>query len=169
MRQGRSLPDDPQHGVDLPYPAVPQHTVRTIADGETLRVGPLALTAHFTGGHTPGGTSWSWRSCEEERCWDMVYADSQTPISADRFLFTRSEAYPSAVADFGRGHAALERLSCDVLLTPHPGLSQILERQARRETGDADAFHNPSGCRDYAAWARQSLAERLAKERGAAR
>jgi metallo-beta-lactamase class B len=168
LRQGRSLPDDPQYGVLVPYPPVPANgAVRTIADGETVRVGPLALTAHFTGGHTPGGTSWSWRSCEGERCWDFVYADSQTPISDDDFLFTRSTRYPSAVADFERGHAALERLPCDVLLAPHPGFSEVFERLVKREAGDAEAFRNPSGCRDYAAWARQRLAERLAKERGA--
>jgi metallo-beta-lactamase class B len=164
LRRGRSLADDPQHGVLDPYPGV--RAVRTVADGETVRVGPLALTAHFTGGHTPGGTSWSWRSCEDERCWDIVYADSQTPISADGFLFTRSSTYPTAVADFQRGHAVLERLPCDVLLAPHPGFSEVFERLAKRDAGDAQAFRDPARCRAYAAWARERLDERLARERG---
>lgn len=164
MRSGRSRPEDPQHGVLLPYPSV--STVREITDGETVRVGPLALTAHFTGGHTPGGTTWSWRSCEADRCWDIVYADSQTPISADGFLYSRSTSYPSAVADFERGHAVVEQLACDVLLTPHPAVSGLFERLARREAGDAEAFRDPSACRDLAASSRQRLAERLAKERG---
>jgi metallo-beta-lactamase class B len=167
LREGRSRPDDPQHGALHPYP--PASGVRPIADGETVRVGSLALTAHFTGGHTPGGTSWSWRSCEGEgdRCWDLVYADSQTPISADGFLYTRSTTYPSAVADFERGHAVLERLPCDVLLAPHPGVSALFERLAKREAGDAEAFRDPSGCRDLAARSRRQLAERLARERAA--
>src|SRR5690606_17003672 len=59
-RGGTTLPGDPQPGGDIPYPPV-AGTVREIADGDTLRVGPLAVVAHFTGGHTPGGTSWSWR------------------------------------------------------------------------------------------------------------
>jgi len=54
-----------------------------IANGGTVRVGPLRLVAHRTGGHTPGGTSWTWLSCEGARCVDVVYADSQSPISAD--------------------------------------------------------------------------------------
>ena len=29
-----------------------------------------AVQAHFTGGHTPGGTSWSWKSCEGSACID---------------------------------------------------------------------------------------------------
>ena len=44
--------------------------------------------AHLTPGHTHGGTSWSWRSCEKGRCLDLVYADSQTPISAAEFSFS---------------------------------------------------------------------------------
>jgi metallo-beta-lactamase class B len=166
MRRGSSLPEDPQHELDIPYPAVP--TVRVLADGETVRVGPLALTAHFTGGHTPGGTSWSWRACEGDRCLDLVYADSQTPVSADGYLFTRSTRYPSVLDDFARGFATLESLRCDVLLTPHPSASTLFERLAAREQGRADAFRDPSACRRYAAGARQRLAQRVATERGAA-
>lgn len=163
MRTGRALPDDPQFNIALPFPAVRE--VREIRDGETLRVGPIAVTAHFTGGHTPGGTTWSWRACEGDRCLDIVYADSQTPISDDDFTFTRSTRYPAAIRDFERGHAVLERLACDVLVTAHPGFSELFERQAAREQGRQDAFRRPGACREYAAWARQRLAERLERER----
>lgn len=164
MRQGRSLPGDPQYSIALRYP--PAASVREIADGDTLRVGSLALTAHFTGGHTPGGTSWSWTSCEGERCVRIVYADSQTPVSADDFLYTRNEAYPTAIADFERAFGVLERLRCDLLLTPHPGASRMFERLAARDAGDATAMIDPDGCRAYAAAARQGLAKRIAREQG---
>ena len=42
--------------------------------------GAISITAHVTGGHTPGGTTWTWRSCERDQCYDFVYADSQTPV-----------------------------------------------------------------------------------------
>jgi metallo-beta-lactamase class B len=38
--------------------------VRGVRDGEVLRVGEGALTAHATPGHSRGGTIWTWRSCE---------------------------------------------------------------------------------------------------------
>jgi metallo-beta-lactamase class B len=163
LRRGTTLPEDPQFALNAPYPAVA--TVRALTDGETVRVGPLALTAHFTGGHTPGGTTWSWRSCEGERCLDLVYADSQTPVSSDDYLFSRSTRYPNVLADFERGFALLERLSCDVLVTPHPSASRLFERLAAREQGRADALRDPAACRTYAAGARRRLAERLATER----
>lgn len=159
LERGASVPGDPQHGVLLDYP--PVRAVRIVADGDTVRVGPLALVAHLTAGHTPGGTSWSWRSCDDAgRCLDLVYADSQTPISADGFLFTRNDTYPSALADFARGRAVLEGLRCDVLLTPHPGASRLWERVA------ADSLVDREACRRYAAAAREALARRVATERG---
>lgn len=162
LERGNSGSDDPQFGVLPSFPPVPR--ARTIADGETLRVGPLMLTARFTPGHTPGGTSWSWRSCEEGRCLDLVYADSQTPVSADGFQFTRNQTYPSVLADFQRSYATLEALPCDILLTPHPAASGLWERLAARDGGSPDALVDRGACKRYAAAARQLLARRLAAE-----
>jgi metallo-beta-lactamase class B len=163
IRTGVTGKDDPQYGIALSYPAAAH--VRVIADGETVRVGPLALVAHFTPGHTPGGTTWSWRSCESGRCVDLVYADSQTPISAETFSFTRNTTYPTIVADFERSFAVLEGLRCDILITPHPSASMFFERLAAREGGKADALIDPEACRRYAGTARRALARRIAAEK----
>lgn len=163
LRAGRSGPDDPQHGALLGFD--PVASVRVIADGDTVRVGDVALVARFTPGHTPGGTTWTWRSCEAGRCLDFVYADSQTPISADGFLFTRNTSYPSAISDFEHGFAVLEGLRCDVLLTPHPGASRMWERLSARDAGAPDALVDGGACRRYAAAARAQLAQRVARER----
>jgi metallo-beta-lactamase class B len=161
MRNGQSGPNDPQYALMLPYPKV--SNVQTFADGDTLRAGALTLIAHATPGHTAGGTSWSWRSCEASRCLDMVYADSQTPISDETFRYTGDARYPSAAADFSRGHAVLEQLRCDVLLTPHPGASKLWERLAA--TGATAGLVDPEGCRRLAAVGRAALERRLATER----
>jgi len=155
--------DDPQYGIALPYPVV--RAVQRIRDGETLHVGPLALTAHFTPGHTPGGTSWSWRSCEGSRCLDFVYADSQTPVSADGFSFAHNATYPTVLADFARSFAVLEGLKCDVLITPHPGASRLWERLSASGGDAAPAFVDTTACRRYAAAARTQLERRLETER----
>lgn len=153
--------DDPQFGIHLAYPAVTGTSIEVFDDGDTLRVGRLSITAHLTPGHTPGGTSWSWRACEGTECLDFVYADSQTPVSADNFYFTRSANYPNAIADFERGFATLSRLPCDVLITPHPGASQLRERV------EAGRLSDPSGCSRYVATSRRQLETRIAKEKSA--
>lgn len=162
LERGASPPGDPQFGVLLTYPALRDE--RRIADGDTVRVGQLALVAHFTGGHTPGGTTWTWRSCEGTRCLDMVYADSQTPVSADGFLFTHNSTYPAAIADFERGFAVLEQLPCDVLLTPHPEASRLWQRIAASDSGNTDALIDRNACRAYASAARERLKQRIASE-----
>jgi len=161
IEAGKSIAGDPQLGLVLPYPNVP--SVRVIADGQVLKSGDVELTAHFTGGHTPGGTTWSWKSCEGERCLDLVYADSQTPVSADDFLFTKSATYPTAIADFEHSFSVLQGLSCDVLLTPHPGASNLFERFAVRDSGGGGLVDREA-CRRLAANARKQLADRIAKE-----
>jgi metallo-beta-lactamase class B len=151
--------DDPQAAIAFDFPAV-RSQVERFVDGATVRVGALGVTAHLTPGHTPGGTTWAWQSCEAGRCLDFVYADSQTPVSADGFRYSDSPAYPNAVADFRRGHAVLESLRCDVLLTPHPSASRLWERAA----AGADGLVDPTACRRYAQSAREQLDRRLATE-----
>jgi metallo-beta-lactamase class B len=161
MKQGAVLRDDPQFGVIVPIARIAH--VETFKDGETLSAGTLAVTAHLTPGHTPGGTSWTWRSCEGSRCLNMVYADSLTPVSADGFLFTRSTAYPDAVQDFERSYAFLDSTPCDILITPHPDISNVWQRLARRDSAP-DALIDTRACRALAETSRERLKKRLATE-----
>lgn len=157
IERGQVGPDDPQHGMHLAFPAAGK--VERIAPGETLRVGANAVTAHATAGHTPGGTSFSWESCNGEECLSLVYADSQTPVSADGFHYTDSTTYPEAIPDFERGHDTLESLPCDILVTTHPSSTSLWERL---ESGD---LVDSSACTRYADAAREQFERRLQRER----
>ncbi|MGE3275138.1 MAG: subclass B3 metallo-beta-lactamase [Vicinamibacterales bacterium] len=162
LQHGGPLADDPQYGFGEranSFPAV--RDVRVVVDGETLRVGPLAVTAHLTPGHTPGATTWTWRSCEGNRCLDMVYADSLNAVSDDDFKFTA----PDITASFRRSIDTVAGLPCDVMVAVHPGFSRLDDRLAKREAGDADAFIDPGACRAYAEAARTSLDERITREK----
>ncbi len=163
LQTGKPGRNDPQFAIALPYEGA--RNVRVIADGETLRVGPLSITAHFTPGHTPGGTTWSWRACEGDVCKNVVYADSQTPVSADGFFFTRTTEYPTALADFERGFTVLEGLSCDILVTPHPSASSLFERIEARTNGTGAPLVDPTACVRYAQRGRAALAKRIEVER----
>jgi metallo-beta-lactamase class B len=163
LRRGTSGPDDPQFAI-LP-PIAPVRVMKTVTDGETIHIGSLAITAHFTPGHTPGGTTWSWVSCENDKCLNIVYADSQTPVSSDDFLFTKTATYPSAIRDFEHSAETLDRLPCDILLTPHPEASKLWDRLALRDGGNPAGLVNPNACHELAATARASLAARIAREK----
>lgn len=142
--------------------------VRVIADGETLAIGDVRVTAHFTPGHTPGSTSWSWRSCEETRCLDVVYADSLNAVSADEFRFSGSASTPSIADSFERSIETVETLPCDILLSPHPGFFGMQEKLRRQQAGETGVFVDANACRAYAGAARERFRERLAREQAAA-
>ena len=156
---------DPQYGTLPPIPRVAH--VRILHDGESLHLGTLVMTAHATPGHTPGGTSWTWRSCEKERCLDMVYADSLSPIAADGFRFTKSSVYPHAIQDFQKSFQFLDTAPCDILITPHAQASQFWERVAEHQKGaKPDPLIDPSLCRQLAESSKKTLEETIHNEEG---
>lgn len=142
MRLGGDDADDPQHGEARLFPRV--DATGDIADGTVVRVGPLALTAHITPGHTVGGTAWTWRSCEGATCKDIAYVDSLYAFSADGYRYSDRPAF---VAAFRATFDRVASLPCDILLTPHP------------EQGEGKT------CAAYAAAGRARLEEKLADER----
>jgi metallo-beta-lactamase class B len=160
IERGRGDRSDPQFTSIEGFP--PVKTVRRIADGETLTLGPLTLTAHATPGHTPGSTSWTWDSCEGARCLHLAYVDSVTAISDDVYRYTDEAQHPGVVDAFRNSIATVAALPCDVLLTPHPFVSNMFARLGAKPTAplvDANA------CRQFAAQASDKLDERIATER----
>lgn len=153
-------PDDPQFGVTRPVPLVGK--VDTLTDGETFPVGDIAITAHLTPGHTPGGTSWTWQSCEASRCHNIVYADSLNPVSAEGFKFTRASG---AIQGFERSFAFLRNTRCDILITAHPEASNFWERIDGHNKGlKPDPLVDASACRALADHAEAALRTRIAEE-----
>lgn len=162
LRLGGNDPDDPQYGEAPLYPKVEQ--VRSVADNETVRIGPLAVQAHYTPGHTPGSTTWSWTSCEGTRCLSMVYADSLTLFSADGYRYT-DPAHPERLAEFRQSLKTVAALPCDILMAPHPDVIDFLKRAGQRKRGSApDPLIDTQACKDYAVQGRLNLEKRLAKE-----
>ena len=160
---GHPTTEDPQYqsGRKLAFPPITK--VETITDGATLTVGKLAITAHFTPGHTPGATSWSWRSCEGARCVNIVYADSLNPVSDDGFTFTAREGL---VDSFRASIAKVEALPCDIVLAPHPAAFNLGVKVERLNAKPAEnPFIDANSCRTYAAVVRKRLEARIAQER----
>ena len=164
LETGHPGPNDPQYGSLTPIH--PVANVRVIKDGETLHVGPLALTAHFTPGHTPGGTTWTWQSCDQDHCLNMVYADSLISGLRRQLPVLQQHDLSDVIQDFEKSFATLNALPCDILLTPHPEVSDLWGRLGRRDKGgDPNAFVDPTACRRLADTSRANLEKRVADER----
>ncbi len=164
LRAGGVGREDPQYGVPLPIDPIAD--VRAVKDEQTVPLGPVIFVPHETPGHTPGGLSWTWVSCENGRCLNIAYADSLNPASAPGYLFSK---HPEVLADFEKSFQTVTRLPCDILLTPHPEVSDTLGKWQRREQGvEPDPFIDPNACHAFIDKARQDLAARVEKEKSGA-
>jgi len=125
----------------LGYPAVRvDHRVR---DGDTIRVGPTTLTAHVTGGHTRGCTTWSFTVRDGDRVLNVVSACSLVVLGGMR--------YPEQAADLERTFRTLRGLPADIWVSSHARLWGRYRKFVARDTArhPVDPFIDPDGYRAY--------------------
>lgn len=156
LTTGRLLPDDPQYRVDDDHGSFPAvRSVAAVADGAAVQFGGVAVRAVYTPGHAPNSVTWTWESCALGTCYDVVYADSITAVSAPGFSFAESGAAETMIASAGR----IADLDCDILLTPHPFFFGMYDKLQRIDEGNP--FISPVACTLYAegmlGWLEQRL------------
>jgi len=123
------------------YP--PAHVDHRLADGDTIRVGPIALTAHITGGHTRGCTSFSFVMHDGDRVLHVVSACSLVVLGASR--------YEGQDADLQHTFAVLRGLPADIWVSSHARLWGRYRKFAARDTAKnpVEPFIDPQGYRAY--------------------
>lgn len=134
----------------LGYPPV---TVdQRIGDGDTVRVGPIALAAHVTPGHTRGCTTWSFRVEEAGRTYDVVSACSLVVLGAVR--------WEGQEDDLRRTFARLRAMPADIWVTSHGRLWGRYRKFAARDTAASSIapFVDRAGYDAYIARAESELA-----------
>ena len=87
----------------------------------------------------------------------MVYADSFSAVSRKGWLYSQ---HPETIAGLHQSFAFLDAVPCDIVMTPHPGASNLGDRMSGKLKGAGDG----SDCRQLAQDGRDTLKERLAKE-----
>lgn len=112
-------------------------------DGDTIRVGPIAVTAHLTGGHTRGCTSWSFKVRDGER--DL------TVVCLSSLVILEMLQYPGQREDFERTFRVLRNLPADIWVTEHARLFGRYRKFVARDTAKnpADPFIDPEGYRAF--------------------
>ena len=117
---------------------------RRFNDGDTIRVGPIALTAHVTGGTTRGCTSWSFPVRDGERVLNVV---SACPLGG----VTVGMRYPEQRADIERSLRVLRSLPADIWVTSSSRSWDRYRKFVASKTAQnpVDAFIDPEGYRAY--------------------
>ena len=123
------------------YPSMRVH--HTFKDGDTIRLGPLALTAHITGGHTRGCTSWSFQVHDGDRVLNVVSACDLGRLATMQ--------YPEQEADLERSFSVLRSLPVDIWVTCHARwwgrYRKYLASAAARDS--VEPFIDPEGYHAY--------------------
>lgn len=154
LMAGKLAADDPQRARLGDF--APVAVDRVLNGREDFRFGSLQLSVRSTPAHTAGSASWTWSACDVTRCQTIAYADSATVISADGYRFSD---HPDRVKAAREGLKRIGELPCDILVTPHPGASDLFARISARKP-----LSDPEACRKYATAAEERLAARLAQE-----
>lgn len=173
LRLGHPVPEDPQFGdgPDSSFPAVTDK-LQVMRDGETIQLGGTTITAHYTPGHTPGATTWTWSSCEGDRCLNMVYVDSLTAVSNDDYRYTD---HPGLVDSYRATMAKVAALPCDVVISTHPSSTGMDDKVAKRAAANlapgaaGDPFVDAGSCKALAAVSLKNLEARVATEKKTAK
>jgi metallo-beta-lactamase class B len=121
-------------------PFAPIKVDRVVRDDERIRLGDVTLAAHLTPGHTPGCTSWSTTVRDQGRHLNVLFLCS---ITVAGNILVGNHAYPQIASDYRATFHKLASMKADIVLPSHPDLADVIEREARRETGETDAFIDP--------------------------
>lgn len=156
-------------GSVLPFP--PAHVDRILRDGDTVRLGDEKLTAHRTGGHTRGCTTWTMRvhlpSDPAGRSRDVVIAGGYTMWSDYHLVSTKRQevSYPGIADDFRRTFAIYRSLPCDIFLADHGEHFGLLGKLNRFPAEGDAVWLDPQGYRAMVDSAERAFEKNLVAQR----
>ncbi|MDQ3010401.1 MAG: subclass B3 metallo-beta-lactamase, partial [Acidobacteriota bacterium] len=137
---------------------------RIIKDGEIVRLGGIALTAHLTPGHTEGNTTWTTTVEENAKKYDVVFVGSMSINPGVRMV--NNPTWPKIAEAYAKSFQTLRSLHCDVFLGPH---APFFNMEAKVKRMNADPKTNPfidrDGYHNYIAAYEKSYNEQLQRER----
>lgn len=132
---------------------------RILQDNDKVELGGAVLVAHRTAGHTPGCTTWTLKTNDHHRSYNVVFLCQLT--SPEGEALTKNPDYPNAVSDFKHTFDTLRTLPCDVPLAEHGTAFHLADKMRRRADDRNNPFVDPSGCRDLVNVASREFDEAL--------
>jgi metallo-beta-lactamase class B len=120
-------------------PGGKEHPIdKIIRDGQSVKLGGTTLVAHLTAGHTRGATTWTMKTKEGGKSYDVVFYSS---------LRSPTVLTPPIVEEFNRSFKVVRRLPCDVPLGDHPAEYGMQEKFANLQKSGKNPFIDAAGCR----------------------
>jgi metallo-beta-lactamase class B len=135
-----------------------------LTDGQPVHLGGVALTPHFTPGHTKGCTTWTMTVRDHGELRHVVFACS---LSTPDYQVVNNPRYQNIQKDLAASFATMRVLPCDIFLAAHPWEFDLDGKRAaltKNPAGAANPFVDPAGYRAYIDRAEAALRERVAQQ-----
>ena len=139
----------------------------TLKDGQKVSLGGWTLTAHVTGGHTKGCTTWTFPVTVAGKVRQALVHCSSSVLPG--YKLVGAETYPGMRADYEKSFATWKALPCEVFLASHGQFFDLAAKRKRLDAGQVDAFVDPAGCKAFYAKSEAAFRAELAKQTAAAK
>ncbi len=133
-----------------------------VKDGDTVSLGGWTLTAHITGGHTKGCTTWTFPVTVAGKVRQALDLCSASVLPG--YKLGRTETYPGQTGDYEHSFAEWKRLPCEVFIASHGSFFDMKAKRVLLDAGKSDAFVDPKGCRAFVDGAEASFRKELKKQ-----
>jgi len=127
-----------------------------------VSLGGWTLTAHITGGHTKGCTTWTFPVTVAGQVRQALDLCSASVLEGYRL--GKVETYPGQTADYQHSFAEWKRLPCEVFLGSHGQFFNMAAKRKALDAGKPDAFVDPQGCRSFVDRSEARFRDVLAKQ-----
>ncbi|MBX3171813.1 MAG: subclass B3 metallo-beta-lactamase [Candidatus Eremiobacteraeota bacterium] len=129
----------------LTYPPAPVN--RELHDGEVVKLGDMALTAHKTAGHTRGCTTWTWPTTVRGQKRNVVLVGGLMYLPQYRLVDRPGQpaSYPGIADDFRRTFAEMPGYPCDIFLGAHGMYFDMLAKLQRVPAEGQRVWIDPDG------------------------
>jgi metallo-beta-lactamase class B len=135
---------------------------RILHDGEEVKLGATTLVAHLTPGHTKGCTTWTLKTQEGGRSYDVVILCS-IGVNAGYVLVGNTD-YPEIADDYARSFKTLRSLPVDVFLGAHGSFYGLLAKYDRFQKGELNPFLDSEGYKAHLDLQEKNFQARLAEQ-----
>ena len=129
------------------YEYEPVPVAKTLKDGEKVTLGEWTLTAHVTGGHTAGCTTWTFPVKVGGAVRQGLVHCSSSVLNGYRL--GKTETYPGITAAYEKSFKTWKSLPCEVFLASHGAFFGLEAKRQAIAAGKADAFVDPAGCKAF--------------------
>jgi metallo-beta-lactamase class B len=153
----RMTPGNKPHPID-----------RVLHDGDEVKLGGTTLVAHLTPGHTKGCTTWTLKTEENGKSYNVVILGS---IGVNPgYILVNNKDYPEIADDYVRGFKVLRSLPCDVFLGSHGRFYDMQAKYAKLQKGAGpNPFIDPGGYKAHLDLQEKNFLAKLNEQKAAAK